>query len=266
MNSSPIGIFDSGVGGLSVLQEIRKLLPNEDVLYIADSAYAPYGNKPVELVLERCHNLTEYLISSGAKAVVVACNTATAAAIQSLRENFSVPVVAMEPGVKPAIAATNTKTVGVLATENTLLSQQFANLVHRYANDVKVLSQPCPGLVEQIEAGLFADTKTADLIRQYTQPLLEGGADTIVLGCTHYPLIKPQIAQLAGPTVTLIDTGKAVAQQLQRQLDELQLLSGSTTSGTEKFWTSGEAQQIGAVMSSILSTTITTASLPDGLL
>ncbi|MDH5408765.1 MAG: glutamate racemase [Gammaproteobacteria bacterium] len=266
MKKSPIGVFDSGVGGLSVLQEIQRTLPNEDVIYIADSAYAPYGNKDIDFVLQRCHNLTAFLIAQGAKAIVVACNTATAAAIQQLRDDFSVPVIGMEPGVKPAIAATQTKTVGVLATENTLLSQQFGNLLHRYAKDVKVISQPCPGLVEQIEAGLFDNERTNALIRQYVQPLLDANADTIVLGCTHYPLIKKQIAAIAGNTVSLIETGSAVALQLQRQLQQQDLLSESDNNGLKQFYTSGDTDQIGRVIATIIDSTIKAANLPDELL
>ena len=189
-NHRPIGIFDSGVGGLSVLKEIQRLMPHENLIYIADSAFAPYGNKPLEFIQQRCLDLTQCLIDQDVKAIVVACNTATATAISNLRIQFTLPIIAMEPGVKPAITATKTGIVGVLATENTLSSDQFTHLLHRYAKNVKVICQPCPGLVEQIEAGELESETTRQLIKQFATPLLSAGADTIVLGCTHYPLIR----------------------------------------------------------------------------
>ena len=239
MNKSPIGVFDSGIGGLSVLKEIRALLPHEDLIYIADSGFAPYGNKGIAFIQERCHKLTHFLLEQGAKAVVVACNTATAAAVVSLREGFSLPIIAMEPGVRPAIAATRCKRIGVLATENTLASKQFLNLVHRYAADVTIFNQPCPGLVEQIESGELDGMATLRLLERFIQPLLEQGVDTLVLGCTHYPLLRRQIEAMLHGTVTVIDTGRAVAQQLQRRLGALALLSDQTRDGQIQFWSSG---------------------------
>lgn len=259
----PIGIFDSGIGGLSVTREIQHLLPYENLLYIADSAFAPYGNKPLEWILQRCHSLTQFLADQNAKAVVVACNTATAAAIGELRQHFSLPVIAMEPGVKPAIAATRSGVVGVLATENTLLSKQFTTLLHRYAEDVKVVSQPCPGLVEQVEAGEFDNPVTRQLIRRYVEPLLQANADTIVLGCTHYPLLAKQIADIIGPGITFIETGQAVARQLARKLTESQLQTTSNKPGTVHYWTSGNVDHIGAVISTIMGTTIRVEALPE---
>ncbi len=256
MQSKPIGIFDSGIGGLSVLKQIQQLLPNENLIYIADSAYAPYGNKPLAFIQQRCHDLTQFLIQQNARAIVVACNTATAAAIETLRQQFPLPIIAMEPGVKPAIAATQSGIVGVLATENTLSSEQFTHLLHRYAKDVKVISQACPGLVEQIEAGEFATVKTRQLIKQFTQPLLSAGADTLVLGCTHYPLIHQQIREIIGPQISLIETGQAVAQQLKHQLQEQQQLSASKKTTTNQYWSSGDTQHISKVISRILMTTV----------
>lgn len=265
MNNDPIGIFDSGIGGLSVLNEVHRLLPHENLLYIADSAFAPYGNKPLEFVQQRCKDLSRFLLEQGAKAVVVACNTATAIAVNQLREQFDTPIIAMEPGVKPAIAATRSGTVGVLATENTLTSQQFTRLLHRYAENVHVISQPCPGLVEQIETGEFDSTRTRQLIRQFTGPLLSTGADTIVLGCTHYPLIRKQIAEILGPAVTIIETGQAVAQQLNRKLLERQLLSGSTESASIKFWTSGDDRHISKLSGKLLARSVVARPLPEAL-
>lgn len=263
-NKLPIGIFDSGIGGLSVLKEIQNLLPHEDLLYIADSAYAPYGNKDLAFIQQRCEALTRFLIEQPVKAVVIACNTATAAAVTTLRQRFALPIIAMEPGVKPAIAATRSGVVGVMATENTLASQQFTDLLHRHAAHVEVISQPCPGLVEQIEAGEFATDQTCRLIRQYTEPLLAAGADTIVLGCTHYPLIQEQIREVLGEEIALIETGQAVARQLQRKLQEQQLLSSATLTDLPRFWTSADTILIGRVIGSILGQSeISVTALPD---
>ncbi len=264
-NTQPIGIFDSGIGGLSVLREIRELLPNEDLIYIADSAFAPYGNKPLEFIRQRCHDLSQFLLGQNAKAIVIACNTATAAAATTLRQQFSIPIIAMEPGVKPAIAATLTGVVGVLATENTLTSQQFTSLLHRYAANVKVVSQPCPGLVEQIEAGEFTSEQTRRLIEQFTAPLLAAGSDTIVLGCTHYPLIRPQIVEVVGADISIIETGRAVAQQLKNKLQEQQLLAAPLSAGTVRYLTSGNNDHIAAIISRVLAETVSVQVLPEPL-
>ena len=252
----PIGIFDSGIGGLSVLKEIQQLLPHEDLIYIADSAHAPYGNKPHEFIQQRCETLCRFLLGQQARAIVIACNTATAVAVAKLREQFALPIIAMEPGVKPAIAATKTGVVGVLATQNTLASEQFTKLLHRYAANVKVISQPCPGLVEQIETGDFDSTRTQGLIEQYARPLLDAGADTIVLGCTHYPLIRAQISRVIGPGTAIIETGQAVAQQLKRKLDEQALLTAAGDKGAVSFWTSGDTRHIADVVSKLMGDTV----------
>ena len=261
-NRQPIGIFDSGIGGLSVLKEIQQLLPNEDLIYIADSAHAPYGNKPHEFIQQRCETLCRFLIEQQARAIVIACNTATAVAVAKLREQFALPIIAMEPGVKPAIAATKTGVVGVLATQNTLASEQFAKLLHRYAANVKVVSQPCPGLVEQIENGEFDSARTQGLIEEYARPLLDAGADTIVLGCTHYPLILEQIIRITGPDIAIIETGQAVALQLKRKLEEQTLLGIANDSGRVSFWTSGDTRHIAAVVSRLMGNKVSVASCP----
>lgn len=259
----PIGIFDSGIGGLSVLKEIQQLLPNEELIYIADSAFAPYGNKPLKFIQQRCHDLTQFLLGQNVKAIVVACNTATAVAVGALRQQFTIPVIAMEPGVKPAIAATRTGVVGVLATENTLSSEQFTRLLHRYAEKVTVISQPCPGLVEHIETGEFDSPKTRQLIQQFTAPLLSAGADTIVLGCTHYPLIRQQITDILGLSITIVETGQAVAQQVAHIMTEQQISSHSRDKGTISCWTSGETAQIQALVSAVLGQAIVAHPLAE---
>jgi glutamate racemase len=235
----PIGVFDSGVGGLSVLREIREALPHEDLLYVADSGHAPYGDKPMEVIEARSVAITEFLLEQGAKAVVVACNTATGAAARVLRTRYSVPIVAMEPAVKPAVARTRSGVVGVLATRRTLESHNFSLLMERVGSGAEVMRQPCPGLVERVEAGDLDSDYTSALLADYLQPLLERGADTLVLGCTHDPHLVPLIGQLAGPDVAVLDSGAAVARQVRRRLESIDLLAPAGRPGTERFWTSG---------------------------
>jgi glutamate racemase len=242
MSSRPIGIFDSGVGGISVLKHIRALLPHEHLMYVADSLYAPYGNKTPEEITARCMILADFLMSQNVKALVVACNTATAAAIDELREAFDIPIIGMEPAVKPAAEASKNGIIGVLATVGTLKSAQFAGLLEAYGRDVKVVTQACVGLVECIERGELDSTETKALIRHYTAPLLAEGADTIVLGCTHYPFIKHVIQEIVGDKITLIDTGAAVAKQLKKKLEEKGLLSASQEKAEVHFWTNSEAE------------------------
>jgi glutamate racemase len=242
MTSRPIGVMDSGVGGISVLKHIHALLPHENLMYVADSKYAPYGNKTAEEITNRCMIVADYLIAQNVKALVVACNTATAAAIDELRETFDIPIIGMEPAVKPAAEASKNGIIGVLATVGTLKSAQFAGLLEAYGRDVKVVTQACVGLVECIERGELDAPETKALIRQYTAPLLAEGADTIVLGCTHYPFVKHVIQEIVGDKITLIDTGAAVAKQLKRQLEEKGLLSTSKQKAEVHFWTNSEAE------------------------
>lgn len=241
--------MDSGVGGLSVLRHIREQLPNEHLLYVADSAHAPYGVKTPEQIQERSLVLAEFLVARAAKALVVACNTATAAAVTLLRQRFDIPIIAMEPAVKPAVAATKAGVVGVLATSGTLKSAQFAALLEIFGQNVSVLTQAGHGLVECVERGEIDTPETRDLLWKYLQPLLNAGADTLVLGCTHYPFIKPIIEELSDGRLTLIDTGSAVARQLRRRLEDAKLLSDEQGAGEELFWSSGELPQSQDVMS-----------------
>lgn len=251
MSSAPIGIFDSGVGGLSVLRHIREELPHENLLYVADSAHAPYGGKSPHEIQARSLALTEFLMAQGAKAVVVACNTATAAAIGLLRERLQLPVIGMEPAVKPAVAATRSGVVGVLATTGTLQSAQFAALLESYGKNVRVVTQGCPGLVECVERGELDAPDTRALLRQYIEPLLAAGADTLVLGCTHYPFLKPLIEQLTAGRVALIDTGAAVARQVRRRIEEAGLAAVSHAPGKVRLWTSGNVAQGQKVMKAL---------------
>lgn len=242
-----IGVFDSGVGGLSVLKHIRAALPRHRLLYVADSGHVPYGDKTQDYIRERSLVLTEFLIRHGAAAVVVACNTATAAAAAQLRARFALPIIAMEPAVKPAVSATRSGVVGVLATVGTLESARFAALLEQYAGEVEIVTQACPGLVEQVEAGELASAATRELVARYTRPLVERGADTIVLGCTHYPFLKPMIAEIVGPDVHLIDTGEAVARQVVRRLPEV-VIGRMDAQPTERFWTTGDARSAARIV------------------
>ncbi|WP_116896048.1 glutamate racemase [Pseudomonas syringae] len=237
-SDAPVGIFDSGVGGLSVLNEVRQLLPSESLLYLADCGHIPYGEKTPEFIIERCLTIAGFFREQGAKALVVACNTATAAGVSHLRQRYpDWPIVGMEPAVKPAAEATRSGVVGVLATTGTLQSARFAALLDRFANDVRVVTQPCPGLVELIETGDLLSPQIRQLLQHYVEPLLAARCDTIILGCTHYPFLKPLLREMLPESVTLIDTGAAVARQLQRLLARSGLLASGVSRDTV-YWSS----------------------------
>ncbi len=215
MDQPPLGIFDSGLGGLTVAGEILRLSPAERLIYIGDTAHVPYGPRSVTEVQQFSVGIAQFLVERrGCRAVIIACNTATSAAAETVRAAVSVPVIAMEPGVKPAVTATRSGIIGVLATVGTLTGERFSTLVRQYAKEDRVLTQPCPGWVEAVESGDFDSDTTRALVRQYVEPLLSQGADTFVLGCTHYPLLRPLIAEVAGPNVTILDTGEAVARRV----------------------------------------------------
>ncbi|MDY1018533.1 glutamate racemase [Pseudomonas coleopterorum] len=239
MSEAPVGVFDSGVGGLSVLGEIERLLPDESLLYVADTGHMPYGEKSPEFIRERCVQVAQFFREQDAKALVLACNTATVAAVADLRQRYpDWPIVGMEPAVKPAAAATRSGIVGVLATTGTLRSAKFVALLDRFANEVQVITQPCPGLVELIETGDLHSPELRLLLQGYVQPLLAAGCDTLILGCTHYPFLKPLLATLVPADVVLVDTGAAVARQLQRLLSSGALLAKGPARPAQ-FWTSG---------------------------
>jgi glutamate racemase len=257
--SPPIGIFDSGVGGLSVLRHIHDYLPHEHVLYFADSGFAPYGDKPEEVIVARSLGIAAFLVQHGMKALVVACNTATAAAIDAIRVAYpTLPVVGVEPGLKPAAALSKTRVVGVLATEGTLGSAKFDLLRQQIAAATKVrfLTQPCVGLADQIEKGELRSAATAVLVRRYVEPLLEQGADTLVLGCTHYPFVQPLIEEVVkrvtARPVTIIDTGDAVARQLVRLLDERGLQRATEDEGSLAAFTTGSETALTGAFGNLL--------------
>ena len=213
---APIGVFDSGLGGLTVVREMIAQMPGERFVYVGDSGHAPYGAHTESEIRSYSQGISCFLLRRfQCRGLVIACNTATAAAADFLRATLTVPVVGMEPAVKPAAAVTKTGKVGILATVGTLSSARFAALLTRFEGDgsVEFLMQPCPGLPEAVEEGRTDTPKTRALVEKYVLPLLECGADTLVLGCTHYPVLRPLIASVAGPTVTLIDTGAAVARR-----------------------------------------------------
>lgn len=264
MSAQPltIGIFDSGVGGLSVLRHIRAALPEAKLIYVADSGHVPYGDKSPDYIEARSHSLTRFLLEQGADAIVIACNTATAAAAASLRTAFSLPIIAMEPAVKSAVASTRSGVVGVLATVGTLESARFAALLEKYAGGVEIVTQGCPGLVECVERGELDSPATRQLVAQYTAPLLRKNADTIILGCTHYPFLAPLIREVVGENITLIDTGAAVARELQRRVAS-ELPAFAPGQGTEEFWSSGDAAEASHIISQLWHREITVQSLPS---
>lgn len=260
---APIGVFDSGVGGLSVLREVRRALPHENLLYVADSGHAPYGDKPQEQIEARAEAIIRFLIAQGAKAVVVACNTVTALSIAHLRERFALPIVAIEPAVKPAAQQTRSGVVGVLATRQTIASPGLASLLERHAQGRRVLLQACPGWVERVERGELDSTDTEDAVREVVQPLLVQGADTLVLGCTHYPFLAPVIGRVAGPGVAVIDPAAAVARELQRRLLQAGLAQrDAAPAGTQRYWSSGDPAQAEAVIARLLGHPVPVAALP----
>jgi glutamate racemase len=251
MSTNPIGIFDSGVGGLSVLKEIRRELPGEDLLYVADSLNAPYGDKPTGFVQERSLAIGDFLAGQHVKAIVVACNTATGAAIAALRGRFQFPVVGIEPAIKPAVKMSRSGVVGVLATTNTVGSRRFKELLARFGIGAHVAVQACPGLAERVEAGNISDAGTRALVEQYLEPLLKKNADTIVLGCTHYPFLENVIRDIVGPDVMVLDPSPAVARELCRQLNARGMLSARDDGGQEKFWTTGATDRVQPVLSQL---------------
>ena len=245
MNNQPIGIFDSGVGGLSILREIRNLLPHEDLHYFADQAHVPYGARSLEEVRGYCEEITSFLLRQGAKLIVVACNTASAASLFSLRNRFSdMLFVGMEPAVKPAAELSLNGVVGVLATPATFQGELFASVVERFAEGVTVLPQTIPNLVERIEAGEIDTPETRSILSRAIQPLLDSGADTLVLGCTHYPFIIPILQELAGEGVKVINPSPAIARQTLRLITDNNLHTSKNEGGEVVCYTSADPQSL----------------------
>jgi glutamate racemase len=253
-NTAPVGVFDSGVGGLSVLRELRKQLPHEDLIYFADQAHVPYGPRSMEEIQSFSKAITQFLLDQDAKLIVVACNTASAAALQHLRETFpQIPFVGMEPAVKPAAEQTASGVVGVLATPATFQGRLYASVVERFAQDVTILKDTCAGLVEEIEAGRLDGTETRRILETALTPMLSAGIDTVVLGCTHYPFVIPLIQEIVGPDVRVIDPAPAVARQAARLIREGDLGGASDGAGEIRYITSGGRSEFKRLISQLLN-------------
>lgn len=254
----PVGVFDSGVGGLSIVREMRRQMPRLDIVYVSDARYLPYGEKSDAFIRERAFAISDFLLAAGARALVIACNTATAAAAHALRAHYALPIVGIEPAVKPASQATRSGIVGILATAGTLQSRRYAELLERFGHFTRVLSQPASGLVEQVEAGDLDGPRTLALLRSCLRPLLDAGADTVVLGCTHYPFLLESIRAVVGPGVQVIDPGAAVARRVAQVLG-----AAVDGDGLLHCYTSGDAPAQQALMSRLLGEAVTVLPLPE---
>ena len=262
MNSdSPIGVFDSGVGGLSILEKIHQLLPDENLIYMADSANAPYGPKGDAFIVERSRQIMDFFVSKNAKVVVVACNTATAAAVNTLREEYEMPIIGMEPAIKPAASESKTGVIGVLATEGTLASDKFVDLKSRFDGKVEIITQPCPGLVEEIEKFETDKATVKKMLQQYIPPLLEKGVDTLVLGCTHYSFIRTLVKEVAGESVAIVDTDDAVARRLKVVLEEEKITGAEQ--GVITFFSSGDIKNQAELISNKWGAEVSVQSFVD---
>jgi glutamate racemase len=238
IDTRPIGVFDSGIGGLSIMQCIKQQLPSENLLYVADTLYAPYGEKSAEFIQQRVNEIADWFIAKNTKAIVVACNTATVNAIDQLRKSIAIPVIGVEPAIKPAANLSRRKKVAILVTKATAENQRFLALVAQYKNDSEVYIQPCPGLVELIEQDKKNSAECKLMLNAYLTPLMAKGVDTIVLGCTHYPLVRELISQLCGDGVVIMETALPVTEQLQRQLASHHLTNNSSAIGSTAFYSS----------------------------
>ena len=248
MNANPIGIFDSGIGGTSIWTEIHRLLPNENTIYLADSANAPYGSKGKETIINLSIKNTDYLISQNCKLIVVACNTATTNAISLLRKKYTVPFIGIEPAIKPAALNSKTKAIGVLATKGTLTSELFNNTASLYASGLKVIEQVGEGLVELIEMGRVDSVETRTLLKSYLKPMLDADIDYLVLGCTHYPYLIPLLLDLLPKHIKIIDSGEAVARQTKSVLESMHLLNLNNLKVKNVFYSNGNPAVLKAII------------------
>ncbi len=253
-HSAPaIGIFDSGVGGLSVLRAVRQQMPYQSVIYVADQAHVPYGKHTEEEVKAYSETITRFLLARGARLVIVACNSASAAALHHLRTAFpEVPFVGMEPAVKPAAAATHSGVVGVLATPVTFQGKLYASVMERFAQGVTVLEDVCTGLVAEIEAGHLHGSQTRTILERALQPMIEKGVDTVVMGCTHYPFVIPLIQEIVGPGVQVIDPAPAIARQAYRLLEAHGWLSQAPGQVDVQIFTTGSQEKLEETLSTFL--------------
>ena len=265
--SGPIGIFDSGVGGLSVLRAVREVLPSESLVYLADQAHVPYGPRSLEQVRAFSAGITRYLLAQDAKLIVVACNTASAAALHHLRQVFpQVPFVGMEPAVKPAAEHTQSGVVGVLATPATFQGELFASVVERFANGVTVLQDTCPGLVMEVDAGHLDTPQVRAILVRALKPMLAQGIDTVVLGCTHFPFVLPTIESIVGPGVRVIDPAPAIARQVERLLETHGLCSPEKKGNLVRYLTTGDPEKMESLLPGLIGGTAEVHKLEwDGL-
>ena len=247
-NQQAIGLFDSGIGGTSIWKEVVKLLPNENTIYLADSKNAPYGQKTSDQIIELSIKNTELLISKGCKLIIVACNTATTNAIDYLRSHYSIPFIGIEPAIKPAALFSKTDAIGILATKGTLTSKLFEKTANEYTKNITTIEQDGEGLVELIEGGKLNSTETQQLLNNYLSPMLQFNIDHLVLGCTHYPYLIPQIKEIVGPLVKIIDSGEAVAKQTKAVLNKHQLLNEVLNETTHQFYTNTTKQVLETIL------------------
>lgn len=249
-NSGSIGFFDSGVGGLTIWKEVKRLLPWEDTLYLADSRHAPYGEKSQEEILQLCKNNVDFLLAKGAKIIVVACNTATTQAICVLREIYSIPFIGIEPAIKPAALKSVSKCIGVLATNGTIESEHFNRTKEHYSNDVKVVTQVGEGLVRTIEGGKLHSDELRAILREHLEILCESPIDHLVLGCTHYPLLIPMIQEMINKDISIVDPGPSVARQTERVLLTNHLLTESHKMAKHKMFSTGQINVLESIVKS----------------
>ncbi len=244
MNKQPIGIFDSGVGGTSIWKEIHKLLPKENSIYLADSINAPYGPKGEKAIIQLCIKNTELLLEKGCKLIVVACNTATTNAINYLRTTYKVPFIGIEPAIKPAALNTKTNAVGILATQGTLTSALFSKTSGKFANNINVIEQVGEGIVDLIESGKLYSEEMTELLKTYLEPMIKANIDYLVLGCSHYPYLIPQLTKLLPNNVKIIASGEAVARQTRAILHKYNSLNNENNYPKIEFFTNGKPKVI----------------------
>ncbi len=256
-NNQPIGIFDSGVGGLSITKYIKQQLPNEQLIYVADTLHAPYGDKTPHSIIQIVNAVTEKLLQQKIKALVVACNTATVNTIEQLRSQTTIPIIGVEPAIKPATIYSKNKKVGVLVTQATANNPRFLALIDKFSNGAEVLIQPCPGLVELIEQGNINAHKCEALLNHYLIPLVRKKVDTIVLGCTHYPFLLEKISAICGDNIKIIDTAVPVTNELQRQLQRYQLCTTANTPTKIEFLSSKPSLLLDRLCTNLLDQTVT---------
>ncbi len=248
MSTQPIGIFDSGIGGTSIFQEIHALLPYENTIYLADSHNAPYGNKTEAEIVNLSIKNTDFLINRNCKIIVVACNTATTNAIKTLRDNYDVPFIGIEPAIKPAALQTQTKAIGILATKGTLSSELFHKTTDLYSNGINVIEQVGEGIVQLIEEGKTYSDEMRVLLKEYLNPMIKANIDYLVLGCTHYPYVMPLLLEMLPNHVKIIDSGEAVAKQTKAILEKNQLLNHLNKNSKNQFYTNGNVKVLNDIL------------------